>query len=182
MINKIIDAISISLNDEFGDDYKIYTESIEQGFKEPCFFINMITSQNVKFLGTKYLKENLFCIQYFPKNDDTNEECMSVLEKMYSLAISDNSDIVVCRSYMVCSNNLEEMDKEVLNTDLYKRYILNRPSAHCKLVKKEILLYSELAFLENHHYEDIAEVPAFCLYAKNISFIDEYLYYYLVRE
>lgn len=37
MINKIIDGISISLNAEFGDDYKIYTESIEQGLKEPCF-------------------------------------------------------------------------------------------------------------------------------------------------
>ena len=84
MIQEIINGISIAINNAFGDDYDIYTESIEQGFKEPCFFINMITSQNVKFLGTKYLKENLFCIQYFPKNDDTNEECMSVLEKMYS--------------------------------------------------------------------------------------------------
>ena len=105
-----------------------------------------------------------------------------ILEKMYSLAINDSSDIVVCRSYMVRNDNLEEMDQEILSLDLYKRYILNRPSAHCKLVKKEILLHSELAFLEGHHYEDIAEVPAFCLYAKNISFVDDYLYYYLVRE
>ena len=30
MINKIIDGISISLNAEFGDNYKIYTESLNK--------------------------------------------------------------------------------------------------------------------------------------------------------
>lgn len=36
MIDKIIDAISTTIYAEFGDDYEIYTESIEQGLKEPC--------------------------------------------------------------------------------------------------------------------------------------------------
>ena len=29
MINKIIDGISVAINAEFGDDYEIYTESVE---------------------------------------------------------------------------------------------------------------------------------------------------------
>lgn len=49
MINKIIDGISISLNAEFGDDYKIYTESIEQGLKEPCFSIVCVNPTNELF-------------------------------------------------------------------------------------------------------------------------------------
>ena len=39
MINEIIDGISVAINTEFGDDYEIYTESIEQGLEEPCFSI-----------------------------------------------------------------------------------------------------------------------------------------------
>ena len=39
MINSIIEGISIAINTEFEDVYTIYTESVEQGLKEPCFFI-----------------------------------------------------------------------------------------------------------------------------------------------
>ena len=39
MVNSLISGISISINSEFGDEYEIYTESIKQGFNEPCFFI-----------------------------------------------------------------------------------------------------------------------------------------------
>ena len=31
MINKIVDGISKAINEEFGDDYEIYTEEIELG-------------------------------------------------------------------------------------------------------------------------------------------------------
>lgn len=39
MINSIIEAISVSLNGEFGDDYEIHMEEIKQGLKEPCFLL-----------------------------------------------------------------------------------------------------------------------------------------------
>ena len=39
MINEIIEAISVALNEEFGDEYEIYRESVRQDLKEPCFFI-----------------------------------------------------------------------------------------------------------------------------------------------
>lgn len=83
MINKIIDGISISLNAEFGDDYKIYTESIEQGLKEPCFSIVCVNPTNELFRDKKYFRKNLFCIQYFPKGEDKRSECMYVLERMF---------------------------------------------------------------------------------------------------
>jgi len=84
MINKIIDGISISLNAEFGDTYKIYTESIEQGLHEPCFSILCVNPTNELFRGKKYFRENLFCIQYFPSNNDEKyAECMDVLERMF---------------------------------------------------------------------------------------------------
>lgn len=84
MINKIIDGISISLNAEFGDDYKIYTESIEQGLKEPCFSILCVNPTNELFRGKRYFRKNLFCIQYFPsRKDEKYAECMEVLERIF---------------------------------------------------------------------------------------------------
>lgn len=83
MINKIIDGISIALNAEFGDNYKIYTESIEQGLKEPCFSILCVNPTNNLFRGNKYFRKNLFDVLYFPKSKDEKfSECMEVLEKM----------------------------------------------------------------------------------------------------
>lgn len=38
MINEIIDAISIALDSEFEDGYKIHKDEIKQDLKEPCFF------------------------------------------------------------------------------------------------------------------------------------------------
>ena len=56
MINSIIRAISVSLNNEFGDNYTIYTETVEQGLKEPCFFISCINPTNNLFLGKRLEK------------------------------------------------------------------------------------------------------------------------------
>ncbi|MBA9087475.1 hypothetical protein FHR92_003960 [Fontibacillus solani] len=83
MINKIVDAISVSLNEAFGDDYEIYTESVEQGLQEPCFSISCLNPTNNLFRNKKYFRTNLFCIQYFPKSIEPKAECNAVLERLY---------------------------------------------------------------------------------------------------
>lgn len=85
MINSIIESISISLNAEFGDEYTTYTESVEQGLNEPCFFVFCINPTNRVFLGKRYFRENQFCIQYFPANKKrVREECNAVAERLFS--------------------------------------------------------------------------------------------------
>jgi len=49
MINNIITGISQKLDEEFnvnGDEYTIYTDGVEQGLKEPCFFIFSLKPSN----------------------------------------------------------------------------------------------------------------------------------------
>ncbi len=85
MINSIIEAISISLNAAFGDGYTTYTESVEQGLNEPCFFVFCINHTNRVFLGKRHFRENGFCIQYFPADTDrAKEECDAVAERLFS--------------------------------------------------------------------------------------------------
>lgn len=83
MINKIIDGISKAINEEFGDDYEIYTEEIEQGLKEPCFSIVCINPTNNLFRQNKYFRQNKICIHYFPSSKEKRLECQQVLEKLY---------------------------------------------------------------------------------------------------
>lgn len=83
MINSIIEAISVALSNEFGDGYEIHMEEIEQGLEEPCFFIFCLNPTNNLFLGKRYFRTNLFCIQYFPASKEKQRECNGVAERMY---------------------------------------------------------------------------------------------------
>ena len=82
MINSIVEAISCSLNKEFGDDYEIHNEEIKQGLKEPCFFITCLNPTTELFLGKRYFRTNQFCIQYFPETNEKQRECNGVAERM----------------------------------------------------------------------------------------------------
>ena len=84
MINKIIDGISVAINSEFGDPYEIYTESIEQGFTEPCFSILCLNPTINQVLGKRYFRTNQFCVHYFPSPDEKRSECQAVIERLIS--------------------------------------------------------------------------------------------------
>jgi hypothetical protein len=84
MINKIVDGIVDAINIEFGDEYEIYTESIEQGLEEPCFSILILNPTDELFLNNKHMRTNKFMIQYFPSTSEKNKECSEVLERLYS--------------------------------------------------------------------------------------------------
>lgn len=83
MINAILDAITNALYAEFGDDYEIYTGKIEQGLKEPCFFVRCINPTNELFLGKRRKTTNQFAIHYFPSEEvDIYTECNDMFERL----------------------------------------------------------------------------------------------------
>ena len=82
-IKELIDAIAEALFQEFGSDYEIYTEKVEQGLKEPCFLIRCINPTKNVFLGRCYKRTNQFAVQYIPSTMDAIEECHSVLERLF---------------------------------------------------------------------------------------------------
>lgn len=80
MLNDVVNGISIKLNSIFGDGYAIYTEDVEQGLTEPCFFIKPLTVINKPLLGKRKQRTYPFDIAYFPLVG--NEEMMKVSEQM----------------------------------------------------------------------------------------------------
>ena len=82
-IKNLIDAIAEALFQEFGSGYDIYTEQVEQGLTEPCFLIRCLNPTKNLFLGRFYKRTNQFSIQYIPSTAEANEECASVLERLF---------------------------------------------------------------------------------------------------
>lgn len=80
MINSIIEAISITLDAEFG--YETHMEEIKQDLVEPCFYISCLNPTVELFLGKRYFRQNQFVIQYFPESDNEQRECNSVAERL----------------------------------------------------------------------------------------------------
>lgn len=73
MINSMIAGISNAIFQEFGEIYTIYTENVEQGLQEPCFFIVPVNPTSRRFWGKRYFKENPFCIQYLTFSERMEE-------------------------------------------------------------------------------------------------------------
>ena len=82
-IKELLDAIAEALFQEFGSDYEIYTEKVEQGLKEPCFMIRCLNPTKNVFLGRCYKRTNQFTIQYIPSTTEVIEECNNVMERLF---------------------------------------------------------------------------------------------------
>ena len=76
----IIDGISVSLHKYFGDAYKIYAETVEQGLKIPCFFIGHEDTSRKNMIGGRYFSRYSFDISYFPKEGKL--EMLEIAEKL----------------------------------------------------------------------------------------------------
>lgn len=97
MINKVIDAICNALYLEFGDDYKIYTDTVEQGLKEPCFSVFCISPMKKQFFGKKYKVSNLYMVLYFPKDkNEPSQEINEVNERLFNCLeyIKETGDLI----------------------------------------------------------------------------------------
>lgn len=86
MLNSIVEAISIKLNDEFKDKYPIYTEGVEQDFKKPCFFILPINQEIKNELSGGAKKSITLDIMFFP--DDKAKAGKGILKNREILKIS----------------------------------------------------------------------------------------------
>jgi len=85
MINDIVTGITVQLNKEFGEEKKIYTSNVEQGLKNPCFFVKLLTVINTPFIGKRKKREYPFDIHYFPVDETDNEEMMAVGDQLMEI-------------------------------------------------------------------------------------------------
>lgn len=83
MVNDLIDAISIKLNQVFGDGKRIYSETVKQGLQEPCFFIAVLNPLQTQMIGNRYFRQHPFDIHYFPAVQDNNNELQEMASNLF---------------------------------------------------------------------------------------------------
>ena len=83
MLNEIVNAISLKLSESF-EGIDVHVNELEQGFEEPCFFIDLLDPSEKQIVGNRYLRSYLFDIAYFPKNK-SQTEIFDVLDKMHDV-------------------------------------------------------------------------------------------------
>lgn len=116
----------------------------------------------------------------FIDSDDYVENNM--IEVMYNKAISDKSDIVVCEFSYIYNDGRKIRSYSNLDytSDSLKKYLLTPPMAPIRLFKKT--LFDNIKFKEGIYYEDLECCPKMVLYTKKISYVNESLYNYLMRD
>ena len=79
MTNSIVDGIAKALYDEFGVDYKIYSEEVPQGLTYPCFLITIVSPIREHYRDLMYKNSIKVCVQYI------SDEKTETLSNVYSI-------------------------------------------------------------------------------------------------
>lgn len=118
---------------------------------------------------------------FFVDSDDyIDREC---LRKLYTCAVSENKEIVLCDLFTVNNGtNIYTETNKFYCEDYKKNYLLNASSPCCKLIRRELILENELYFPEGIIYEDVAIMGAFAMFMNKIGYVHEALYYYILRD
>lgn len=69
MYNDILDAVTRKLAELF-PECTIYIDSVEQGLKEPCFFVGFLEPSEKPMIGRRYYRKAGIYIQYLPQSSD----------------------------------------------------------------------------------------------------------------
>lgn len=83
-INELREGINKVLNDNL-PNISIYNEKIEQGFVKPCFFVEVLNSEQYKELNRRYKKNISFNIQYFSDKAEINLDFNDIADKLYQV-------------------------------------------------------------------------------------------------
>ena len=81
ILDDIVKGISSTIKKEFLS-MEINVNEIEQGFKEPCFFIKMLKLDEKQIIGERYFRRYFFDVRYYP---DRNKKSQSIWEVADSL-------------------------------------------------------------------------------------------------
>lgn len=107
MIQRIIKAVSIAINSEFGGKYRIYPEAVTQGLKQPCFFVLALKPTQSVFLGRRYHMSTPLVIQYIPQDSRKQNECTEVAERLAD-----------CLEYVTCPGEDKPIEGTGMNWEI----------------------------------------------------------------
>lgn len=115
----------------------------------------------------------------FLDSDDYVEK--ETYQKMYELAIKENSDMVECDFYWEYSNKLKE-DAGTTYKEKHEMITNVRVVAWNKLIKRDVIEKDKISFPKGYRYEDVEFTYKLIPYLNKVSFLKEPLIHYVQRE
>lgn len=110
----IIQAIAQELKTLF-PKVKVYDEGLEQGYEEPCFFIDFVKENNKKLIGNRYDNDTEFRVLYF---QDFHEE--DARYKAYKVrdVLNEGFNIITYEDlkFRIKDKEIEMQDKDLILT------------------------------------------------------------------
>jgi len=178
---------------------------VNQNYKDyEVIVVNDGSTDNSLEIAKKYEKKHKNLIKVYDKENGGLSSARN-----YGISVSDGEYLFFIDSDdYILPNALETIDKYLSKTNcdvlvypfligenkiynkmyndkidnLNKRYIIGKPNAMNKICKKELYLKNNIEFPLGLYYEDLATMPKLALHTNKITFIEEPLYFYRVRE
>ena len=142
-IQDIVDGIAAQIYNEFGGDYKIYTEQVEHSLQKPCFTVALAADNSSRESWIKDRRSNGFTVCYYPSGNNPLAECEAVLERLYSaLAVITAAGIAIG----AVGNIVGSIDYDnVLFVSVNYDYVDYQPQAMAKTPVDDVILSLESA-------------------------------------
>lgn len=79
----VVKEICNALRTQYPENqYDVYTESIEQGFTEPCFAIHQLRADVTPYPNRRTEIVQHFDVRFFPEGERPREQCRAVAETL----------------------------------------------------------------------------------------------------
>lgn len=105
------------------------------------------------------------------------------LQTAYQAAQQQQLDVVCYRAYQVKDGQLAiPYELPFVCEDPCRKYIITEVMAWNKLIRRDLLIQNNLFFLQGHIYEDLELISQLALHTHKIGFLEDRLYYYLIRS
>jgi len=185
LVNQTLKDIEIILVNDASTDRSL---EILRDYEQKYDNVIVIDSiENKRQGGARNLGIEISKGEYLAFVDSDDWICETTYEKLYTKALRDKADVVDCDYYTAkensivkkyISNNISDIGE--MNINKYKRIILNDGRIVTKIIKRTIFIDNNIRYPEHLLYEDNSIGALILMYAKQISKVSEYLYYYRV--
>jgi glycosyltransferase involved in cell wall biosynthesis len=180
LVNQTLKDIEIILVNDGSTDSSL---KIAQDFADKYENITIVTQVNGGLSAARNTGIKHSTADYLAFIDSDDYVDITMIEKMFNMAICQSADIVVCDMKYVFSDHMSFSSGgtfKSFNAKDNPELIGINNSACNKLFKRD--LFNDINFPIGLWYEDLGTIPILYLKADKVVKIDEVLYYYLQRE
>lgn len=95
MINEIIAGVTTNLYNAFGRSIRIYTDTIEQGLIEPCFFVLCVREGERPLLNARAIRDVAIVIDFLDNGNNNRLQAMAseLFKIMRRITLIDGSQL-----------------------------------------------------------------------------------------